>query len=142
MFEKILIVCVGNICRSPTAERILRDIMPNKTIDSAGISAVVGHGANELAKEVAIQHGVDLDNHQARQLTNEMCQAYHLILVMEQPHIAAVCEIAPEARGKVMLLGHWLNQQEIADPFRRSEEMYQHVFKLIHKAAHSWLEKL
>ncbi|MEW3493211.1 low molecular weight phosphotyrosine protein phosphatase, partial [Pseudomonas aeruginosa] len=44
MFNKILVVCVGNICRSPTAERLLKNYQPALTVDSAGLGALVGKG--------------------------------------------------------------------------------------------------
>ncbi|HFE7854362.1 TPA: protein tyrosine phosphatase, partial [Klebsiella pneumoniae] len=46
MFDSILVICTGNICRSPIAERILRKIFPNKKIDSAGVGAMVGYPAD------------------------------------------------------------------------------------------------
>ncbi len=53
-----------------------------------------------------------------------MCRQYDLILVMEKRHIASLCEIAPEMRGKVVLFGHWDNEREIPDPFRKSREAF------------------
>ncbi|WP_446668297.1 arsenate reductase/protein-tyrosine-phosphatase family protein, partial [Klebsiella pneumoniae] len=47
MFDSILIVCTGNICRSPIAERILRSLLPEKRIDSAGTGALVDHPADQ-----------------------------------------------------------------------------------------------
>lgn len=135
-------VCVGNICRSPTTERILRKLMPNKTIDSAGIAALVDKAADHQATEVAAKYGIALDGHKARQLNSEICSHYDLVLVMEKGHIDAVHQLVPEARGKVMLLGHWLNNQEVADPYRQSSEMFEHVFQLMMKAAQSWQNKL
>jgi protein-tyrosine phosphatase len=51
-----------------------------------------------------------------------MCREYDLILTMEKRHIHALCDIAPEMRGKVMLFGHWDNEREIPDPYRKSHE--------------------
>lgn len=56
MFNKILVVCVGNICRSPTAERLLKHYQPELTVDSAGLGALVGKGADERAMSVARDH--------------------------------------------------------------------------------------
>ena len=106
-FDSILVVCVGNICRSPTAERLLKQALPHKTISSAGISALAGHAADDTATAVADQNGVSLEGHVARQLTREMCQQHDLILVMEQKHMEAVSRIAPEVRGK--LIPNFLN---------------------------------
>ena len=70
MFDSILVVCVGNVCRSPTGERLLKEKLPQKKIASAGISALVGKPADAQAAEVARKHDLSLDNHQAQQLTN------------------------------------------------------------------------
>ncbi|MGL4220446.1 MAG: protein tyrosine phosphatase, partial [Shewanella sp.] len=74
MFEKILVVCVGNICRSPTGERLLQAHFPLRDISSAGISALVDKPADKLAYEVAFKHGLSLEKHCARQLTQALCQ--------------------------------------------------------------------
>lgn len=83
MFNKILVVCVGNICRSPTAERLLKHYQPELTVDSAGLGALVGKGADERAMSVARDHHLSLDGHVARQVTGRMCREYDLILAME-----------------------------------------------------------
>ncbi|EBZ7918787.1 protein tyrosine phosphatase, partial [Salmonella enterica subsp. enterica serovar Rissen] len=49
MFNKILVVCVGNVCRSPTAERLLKRFHPSLTVASAGLGALVGKGADPAA---------------------------------------------------------------------------------------------
>ncbi|WP_148872878.1 arsenate reductase/protein-tyrosine-phosphatase family protein, partial [Serratia marcescens] len=107
MFNKILVVCVGNICRSPTAERLLKHYLPSLDVDSAGLGALVGKGADNSAASVAATYNISLDGHCARQITGKMCREYDLILTMEKRHIARLCDIAPEMRGKVMLFGHW-----------------------------------
>ncbi|WP_261461381.1 arsenate reductase/protein-tyrosine-phosphatase family protein [Serratia fonticola] len=142
MFNSILVVCVGNICRSPTGERLLKRALPNKLIDSAGIKAVKNSPADGDAFSVAFKNGLSLENHIARQLSLTMCRQYELILVMEKRHIEAVCLIAPEVRGKTMLFGHWLNQREISDPYRQSIESYEYTYELLDEASKKWVEVL
>ena len=146
MFNKILVVCVGNICRSPSGERILQAKLPNKHIASAGVgtekSGLAGKAADKMAAEVALTHGYSLEGHQAQQLTSELCRDYDLILVMEKGHIDAVTRIAPEARGKTMLFGQWIGQQDIPDPYRQSKEAFDHAYELIEKAAVAWAKKI
>ncbi|MBP6133345.1 MAG: low molecular weight phosphotyrosine protein phosphatase, partial [Thauera sp.] len=76
MFDKILTLCTGNICRSPLAEFLLRDRLAARgraaTVASAGIGALVGHPADETTQRVALRHGIDLSPHVARQLTPEI----------------------------------------------------------------------
>ena len=146
MFNKILVVCVGNICRSPSGERILQVKLPNKQIASAGVgtakSGLASKSADKMAAEVALDHGYSLDGHQAQQVTSELCRDYDLILVMEKGHIDAVTRIAPEARGKTMLFGQWIGQQDIPDPYRQSKEAFDHAYELIEKAADAWAKKI
>ncbi|HIF9319179.1 arsenate reductase/protein-tyrosine-phosphatase family protein [Photobacterium damselae] len=146
MFNNILVVCVGNICRSPTGERILQSKIPNKTVRSAGVgtakSGLSGKPADKMAAAVAEEHGYSLEGHQAQQLTSELARDYDLILVMEKGHIEAVTNIAPEVRGKTMLFGQWIGQQDIPDPYRLSKEAFDHAYKLIDQAAEAWAKKL
>ncbi|MEI6993286.1 protein tyrosine phosphatase, partial [Klebsiella pneumoniae] len=99
MFNSILVLCTGNICRSPIAERILRDFFPEKEIDSAGLGALVGKPADASAINVAEKNGISLQGHKGRQFTAEMGRRYQLILVMERMHLEQVSNIAPELRG-------------------------------------------
>ncbi|MDE1098362.1 protein tyrosine phosphatase [Klebsiella pneumoniae] len=142
MFNSILVVCTGNICRSPIGERYLRNIMPDKIIDSAGTGALVGHDADISAVKIAAKHGISLDNHKGRQFTASLGRKYELILAMEKYHIEQIGKIAPEARGKTMLFGQWINSREIPDPYRKSEEAFAAVYKLIEQAGLCWVEKL
>jgi len=142
MFNKILVVCVGNICRSPTGERLLKHYQPALTVESAGLGALVGKGADATATSVAQDNQLSLAGHSARLITGQMCREYDLILVMEKRHIAALCEIAPEMRGKVMLFGHWDGEREIPDPYRKSREAFEAVYTLLDRSARQWAQAL
>lgn len=146
MFNKILVVCVGNICRSPTGERVLKNLLPNKEVASAGIAAeksrLIGKPADKMAISIAAENGVSVENHHAQQVTPELCSQFDLILVMEKGHMEALTQISPEARGKVMLFGQWIGHKDIPDPYHQSREAFEHAYKLISKAAHAWAEKL
>ncbi|WP_067708475.1 MULTISPECIES: protein tyrosine phosphatase [unclassified Erwinia] len=142
MINSILVVCVGNICRSPTGERLLKAALPDKKIASAGLSAMTGYAADGTASSVASEHGLSLDGHVAQQLTSGMCRDYDLILVMEKRQVDQVNRINPSVRGKTMLFGHWLNQQEIADPYKKSREAFEAVYGLLENAAQKWVNAL
>ncbi|HDT6086150.1 protein tyrosine phosphatase [Raoultella ornithinolytica] len=142
MFESILVVCTGNICRSPIGERFLRQALPNKRIDSAGTGALVGHTADSSAIKIAALNDLSLEGHQGQQFTSALARQYDLILAMEKSHIEQIGRIAPEARGKTMLYGHWLGHREIPDPYRKSEEAFTSVYQLIEQAGLLWVEKL
>ena len=142
MFDSILVVCTGNICRSPLGVRFLRRALPNKKIDSAGTSALVEHSADDSAIRIAEKHGISLSGHKGRQFTSSLGRQYDLILVMEKSHLEQIGRIAPEVRGKTMLFGQWLNHKEIPDPYRKSDEAFASVYQLIEQAGLRWVEKL
>lgn len=142
MFDKILVICTGNICRSPIAERLLRQMMPTKIVKSAGLAALINNAADLTAQKIANKHGVSLDGHKGIKFTADIGRQYDLILVMEKHQIEAVSTIAPELRGKTMLLGHWMNQKEIPDPYRKSDEAFESVYILIDQACKLWTKKL
>ena len=142
MIKSVLVVCVGNICRSPTGERLFKRALPDLDVRSAGLGALVGHPADKTAYEVAAAQGLSLEGNQAQQLTAEMCRNVDLSLVMEKRHIEQVNRIDPAARGKTMLLGHWLNQKEIADPYRKSREAFEEIYGLLENATQKWVNVL
>ena len=131
MFNKVLVVCVGNICRSPVGEKLLQQLFPKLEINSAGIAALVGKPADKYSIEVARMQHIDISSHIAKQLTREMIAKHDLILVMEKAHIKAVTEIDPTARGKTMLFAQWNEQQDIPDPYRQKKEAFEFVYELI-----------
>lgn len=142
MINSILVVCVGNICRSPTGERLLQRNFPSLRIASAGLHALTGKSADDVAQSVALAHGLNLQGHSARPLTERLCSEADLILVMEKRHIDELVKRNPNVRGKVMLFGHWLGQKEIPDPYGQSREAFEHVYDLLTRSADSWLGKL
>lgn len=142
MFDSILVICTGNICRSPIAERLLRKTLPSKKVDSAGVGALVDKPADPSAQRVSEKYGLSLEGHKGTQFTGSLGRQYQLILVMEKEHLERVSQIAPEARGKTMLLGHWLNGKEIPDPYRKSDEAFDSVYRLIDQACQGWADKL
>ena len=108
MIDRVLVVCVGNICRSPMAEALLRARLgrrPRFTVSSAGVSALVGHPADPAALELMRERGIDIAGHRARQVTPDLVALHDLVLVMERGHEGAVLAIAPQARGKVHSIG-------------------------------------
>ncbi|WP_444984361.1 low molecular weight protein-tyrosine-phosphatase [Halomonas mongoliensis] len=143
MFQRILVVCTGNICRSPVAEAMLREALPGRQLSSAGLGALVGHGVEPSARALAEADGLDVAEHQARQLTAGMVGEADLVLVMSPGQRRAVGELAPQALGKTMLLGKWLpDEPEIPDPYRKSREAFEHVHELLKEATQAWVARL
>jgi protein-tyrosine phosphatase len=144
MFNRILVLCVGNICRSPTAEYILKQNIKNQeiTVSSAGLAALQGKPADETAQKIALEHGVDMSPHIAQQVNSKIIYENDVILVMQQGHLEDLYARYPEVRGKAFLLGKWIDNAEISDPYRKSDEAFFHVYNLIERACHAWLKYL
>ncbi|PJI51001.1 MAG: phosphotyrosine protein phosphatase [Pseudomonas sp.] len=144
MFNRILIVCIGNICRSPIAEHLLRESLQGSDIAvaSAGLSALVGHPIESTALAILRRHGYHPHPHSARQLTPELVHEANLVLVMEESQIQSVIRLAPEARGKTFLLGKWQTDQEIPDPYRQGPEAFERAYALIESTVAPWTARL
>ena len=144
MIRHILVVCVGNICRSPMAEALLRRELRGQdgfTVESAGLGALVGHPASEHSVALMDELGLDISAHRARQIHPDMVSAADLVLVMEAGHRRALDDADPTARGKVHRLGEW-QDRDIADPYRRERVAYEDALRDIQAGVASWVEKI
>lgn len=142
MFNSILVVCTGNICRSPMGERLLRQQLPGRQVTSAGIFGLEGCPADAAAQAVAWRHGISLEGHVARKVTRSLLQKSDLILVMEPKHLRFIATMAPENRGKSLLFGQWLETKDIPDPYHKSCEAFEYVFNQLGKASQEWARRL
>lgn len=140
VFNRILIVCVGNVCRSPIAEVVLRDKLVNRStvVESAGLAALAGDPIDPLAESVLVEHGLTGKSHVARQVNRLLIDAADLVLAMEKQHVEIINAFAPSALGKTFLLGRWLGNVEIPDPFRQPRAVFEEVYQLIDRTASKW----
>lgn len=146
MFNSLLIVCTGNICRSPVAESIFRQRLEasarwNGRVRSAGLDALVDQGADPTVLGMMRERGFDLAPHRARQLTPEHVREADLVLVMETHQRDALLDLDPTARGKTFRLGHWIDA-DIPDPYRRGDDAHRATIELIFAASAPWLDRL
>jgi len=127
-------VCAGNICRSPMAEALLAERLRRRGIstivESAGITALVGHPADAAAEELMRERGLDLSGHRGRQLTTDLVRSFDLVLVMEKTQQRIVETEYPAARGRVRRLGE-IRGFDVPDPYRRGRPAFEHALELI-----------
>lgn len=142
MFDRILVVCTGNICRSPIAEALLKSKLPGKEIWSAGTGALVGNGADLYSVEVSASHGLDLSAHRAQQLTLPMLQHADLVLTLDGSHSGWINNRYPQFRGKVHKLGKWRQDEDVPDPYRQPMEAFEMAYAQMDAHVGDWLAKL
>lgn len=138
--RRVLMVCLGNICRSPIAEYVLRERLANPEIvvESAGIAAVPGARIDPKALYVLDRHGIDGDPHVARRLDRKMLEEADLVLTMERDQLEFIRAFDPAATGKTFLLGRWQGGFEIPDPYGKPRESFEHVYRMVELAVHRW----
>ena len=140
--HSVLVICVGNICRSPIGERLLQRDVAGLRVSSAGLNAVVGHAIKSEMATLAINVGIDVASHSARQFTPAVGMDHDLILVMEAGHRDEITRIAPHLRGRCMMFDHWLGGKGIEDPYRRGQSAYEYAFETVSAAAQTWAARL
>ena len=130
--KRILLVCTGNICRSPLAAALMQRAVQERGVDgievsSAGTGAWDGAPASEGAYLVGLEQGLDLSGHRARLLTRDLVEQSDLILTMARHHRARVDELGGE--GRVFVLGEYAGRAgdaaEVSDPFGGDLEVYR-----------------
>ena len=144
MISSILTVCTGNICRSPLAEYRFKELLEDKEIlvSSAGVNALVGQPADGSAQVIAEENGLDLKAHKGQALTEYIVQENELIFVMENAHKRLICDLYPFSTGKVFLLGKWLDDPEIIDPYKKSIDMFRAIYEKIDQSCRKWMPYL
>lgn len=141
--RNILVLCVGNICRSPVGERLLRQHLTSEfNVSSAGIGALSGHSADDEMAAVARSNGLSLSAHLARQFEAELGKEADLILVMETGHKQDITRRHPELSGKILLYDHWTGGETIPDPYKKSRVHHEVAYEMLKRAAVAWSQKL
>ncbi len=142
MFENILIVCIGNICRSPMAEALLKESLKDKKhhISSAGLGALVDHAPDKTAIQLMLEKGIDISEYRATQITQELIRKADLILVMEAKHKESIENKDPSAKGKVFKLGEW-GKFDIPDPYKKDRQAFVDALNLIETGVIEWGNK-
>ena len=145
MLQNVLIICVGNICRSPVGEALFAARLSNRPqpvyVSSAGLGALVGRPADPMAQELLLQRQLDISEHRARQVSPEILFAADIIFTMTAGQQKEIECNLPSICGRVQRLGHW-GGYDVPDPYRRSKEAFEQALMLIEQGVQDWCEKL
>ena len=150
---KVLFVCMGNICRSPTAEGVFsalleeRDLAHRFDIDSAGTHAYhVGDAPDLRAQKAARERGVELKHIRARKIHARDFEEFDHILVMDSDNYAAAADICPDdLKHKIRLFLEYaphMNVRDVPDPYYGGSYGFEKVLNLVEAASEGFLQAL
>jgi protein-tyrosine phosphatase len=139
--KSILVVCEGNICRSPMAAGLFAAALPKTRVSSAGLSAMSGMPADQTAVQLMHLRGIDITKHRATQINQDMCLRSELVLVMSAEQLKQVERNYPTAKGRVFRIGEF-TKTDVPDPYRRPHRMFEIALKLIDEGVSSWLQRI
>jgi protein-tyrosine phosphatase len=148
--HSVLFVCMGNICRSPTAEGVFRKLVQDEgladwfEIDSAGTHAYhIGNPPDERAQKAALSRGVDLADIRARQVCHADFESFDFILVMDRQNLDTLSFVCPRTHShKLKLFLEYvpgLKSLEVPDPYYGGEKGFEQVLDLVERAAAGFL---
>ncbi len=142
-------VCLGNICRSPLAEGILKSkVDPNKIfVDSAGTAGYhVGNMPDIRSIAVAQKYGIDIHQQKSRKFTSKDFNAFDIIYAMDNSNYSNIISLAKNkediSKVKCLLSEINIETKEVPDPYYDEEEGFEIVFQLIEKACEAIAKKL
>lgn len=141
MINNVLIVCVGNICRSPMAEALMRKSLPGCRISSAGLGALIGHPADPIAIGLMRERDMDISFHRARQVDNIMVAEADLVLVMETDQQRHLEWQFPLVRGKVFLICE-NTRTDVPDPYGQGRDAFEAALGLITQGVDAWVGRI
>jgi protein-tyrosine phosphatase len=130
MINSILVICLGNICRSPMAVGLLKRALPDQTVHSAGISAMIGYPAAPFAIRIMQEHGIDISAHRAQNLMPRMVGEADLIVTMDQYQKRFIEQRYSTSKGKVFRLGEF-GKYDIPDPYQQEFSAFRQTYSLI-----------
>lgn len=109
---------------------------------SAGIGALVGHGADPTAVELMAEQGIDLQAHRAQQASAGVLSRADLVLAMDRTHLDWLHRSHPQLRGRSFLWLHWRDGAEVPDPFREPRAAFEEALELITEGTQDWLARI
>ncbi len=147
--KKVLMVCLGNICRSPLAQGILESkASKNVYVDSAGTAAYhQGNLPDKRSVEVAAKYGLDITNQRARKFKKEDFDTFDVIYVMDESNLADILLLARnnQDQQKVKLILNEIHpdkNQSVPDPYYGGDSGFENVYKMLDEACNQIVKKL
>ncbi|PVZ68927.1 low molecular weight protein-tyrosine-phosphatase [Pelagibaculum spongiae] len=147
--KQVLFVCMGNICRSPTADGVFRKMLSDQddiSCDSAGTDAWhIGESPDSRTAATARRRGYDLTQLRARQVTNEDFELFDLVLAMDRSNLSKLQRMCPENlqhKVELFLNGTSQEEDEVPDPYFGGNGGFDHVMDLVEDGCRSLLTRL
>jgi len=141
----ILMICAGNLCRSPFAEGYMRLRLEQAGVHaecfSRGLLFMAGRKVPEIAMKVAKEFGVDLSGHVSQTLLAPDMDRAAMVMVMEPEQRQHLSKMRPAHIGKVMMLSQPGGGEKISDPMGRSEETFRKVYSEIAEYIDVWMQR-
>lgn len=149
MTARVLMVCLGNICRSPLAEGILQHKVDSEKVfvDSAGTGGYhIGNKPDTRSIAVAKEHGIDISIQRCRKFNTQDFEDFDVIYVMDKSNYANIITLtsnkAEIAKVKLLLDEVNLSEKQVPDPYYGGEDGFEHVFQLIDAACNAIAKKI
>ena len=150
---KVLFVCMGNICRSPTAEGVFREMVMKGKLegqvesDSAGTHAYhVGEPPDRRAQQTAVGRGLDISDLRARKVMENDFEQFDYILAMDRDNYSILADMCPQGREDRLSLyldfAPHLAETNVPDPYYGGAKGFEYVFDLVEEAAKGLLEDI
>jgi protein-tyrosine phosphatase len=134
----VLMICDGNICRSPMAALVLSHLMPALDVESAGLSAVIGGKLEPEAAVLLAKRGIDGGAHIARPMNQLMVKSAQLILVMTEQHKDEIEWRYQFSKGRIFRVGEY-DGVDIGDPYGRGQLAFDAAFERIERGLEKWI---
>ncbi len=148
MTTSVLFVCLGNICRSPLAEGVMRHLVEasgaDVEIDSAGTGDWhIGHAPDPRAQAEALRRGLDISTLRARQVTPEDFQQFDHIVAMDAKNLADLQAMQPDdARAALSMLLDYAEGGDVPDPYYGGDEGFAETFRLVEAGSRGLLQAI
>ena len=141
--KRVICVCLGNICRSPLAEGILKakaqELNVPLEIASAGTAGYhIGSRADKRSEKVGKRHNVDISNHKAQKFKADHFDEFEIILVMDQMNYSDVSSLARSSED-LKKINLYLIEEDVEDPYYGEEDGFEKMYHILESKAEHWI---